>query len=114
MKCQICFKGGAELTTACDHHFHHQCFIEQCLQKKDWNLSCHRCQCSLAQCHFDQENGECYVGLSHNNKFTSHYKISRESKIIIETNKQWPQWIRDNGRLQSRKLFPLKYNICVS
>jgi len=114
MECQLCFQKGLILTTACGHHYHQQCLVKHCFNKNDWTLSCHNCHCPLAHCHFDKENGECYVGLKHNNVFTSHYKITRESKIIIQVNKQWTSWTRDNGRLQSLKLFPLKYNICVS
>jgi len=114
MICQICSKNGADFSTACGHTYHHKCFADNCLQRKDWNLTCNICQCSLAHCHFDPKNGECYVGLHSNNTFISLYEITRESKIIVGTNKHWLKWTRDNGRLQSRQIFPLKYNISVT
>lgn len=106
MKCCICFKSGADLRATCGHAYHDECF-----KMNDWNLSCHVCNNSLAHCHFEGE--ECYVGVKNNQQLRCRYKITRDS-LVKPVNIIVKRWKRNNGRLHSRELVPLKYNICVS
>jgi len=111
MKCVLCKKGSPDLTTACGHHYHADCFRARW---KECHLPCFECGRALGHAVQHTVSKEWVVGICGAQKWCSCYKVTADESKIVRTCTVVPRWNRENGRLRSRKIYPLCFNICVS
>ena len=109
MFCDACGEKNPDIHTKCGHSFHANCF-----QKlwKDCHLPCLICQHTLGSACKDKE--EWVVGVNGRDKWCSCYKVSANESKIIRYTDEINKWVRKNGRLHSKNIYPLCFNICVS
>lgn len=110
MNCCLCKKPNVDLVTSCQHSYHSACF-----QKgwKEWHLPCVVCRLPLGHMCVDSK-GNMLVTVDAGDKLCCCYQVTANNNKIEKRYDSISKWVRQNGRLCTRTIWPVHFNICVS
>ena len=111
MLCVLCQEPNPDMCTECGHNYHTTCF-QQCW--KEHHLPCFECSKALGHAFCDENTLDWFVGVNSGAQWCACYKITAKESKIVRTSQTMRKWERKNGRLSSRNMFPMCFNICVS